>query len=318
MKIVGLTGGIACGKSTVSAMLRDAHGLPVVDADEIAKAALDVGTPAYHKVVAAFGDGILELQTASSAGDADAVCLPRIGSRPIDRKKLGAIVFNDVVQRRKLNGIISPYIARSMAWQCLKHFAVGTPVLVLDVPLLYETVANHTALLLHGLVWLSRVAVTEIAETHLYALLQGVHRACSEVVVVSVSPAVQLERLTRRDDTTEREATSRINAQMPLADKVQRADIIIDNDGTEVDLIRKVAGYGMLCPRPPPVARHAGCAGCARCARCARCAVVVSRSGGPPADKFLPERVWQRRGCPLAQQSSNSYAVGLSCLWPCS
>eukprot|EP01043_Picozoa_sp_COSAG02_P014005 COSAG02_NODE_569_length_20206_cov_5.631223_8_plen_180_part_00 len=146
MKIVGLTGGIACGKSTVSAMLRDAHALPVVDADEIAKAALDVGAPAYDKVVAAFGDGILEPATPvdSSVRGADAVCLYP-GSRPaIDRKKLGDIVFNDAVQRRKLNGIISPYIAKMMAWECLKHFAVGTAVLVLDVPLLYETVPATT------------------------------------------------------------------------------------------------------------------------------------------------------------------------------
>lgn len=143
MKIVGLTGGIACGKSTVSGMLRDTHALPVVDADEIAKAALDVGAPAYHKVIAAFGDGILEAASAvdSSVGGPNAICLrPYEQSRPIDRKKLGEVVFNDPVQRRKLNGIISPYIAKMMAWQCLKHFAVGTPVLVLDVPLLYETV----------------------------------------------------------------------------------------------------------------------------------------------------------------------------------
>eukprot|EP01043_Picozoa_sp_COSAG02_P014006 COSAG02_NODE_569_length_20206_cov_5.631223_9_plen_82_part_00 len=77
-------------------------------------------------------------------------------------------------------------------------------------------------------------------------LSQGVHRICSEVVVVSVSPDTQLARLTRRDGTTEREATSRINAQMPLAEKVQRANVIIDNDGTEVDLIQKVAGYGEI------------------------------------------------------------------------
>lgn len=143
MKIVGLTGGIACGKSTVSAMLRDAHALPIVDADEIAKAALDVGAPAYHKVLAAFGTGILQpvIPADTSVGSADAVCLPASGSRPIDRKKLGEIVFNDVGRRRKLNQIISPYIGKSMAWECLKHFAIGTPVLVLDVPLLYETVA---------------------------------------------------------------------------------------------------------------------------------------------------------------------------------
>ena len=145
MKIVGLTGGIACGKSTVSTILRDAHGLPIVDADEIAKVALDVGAPAYDKVVAAFGNDILVPASSPNplASDAGALCCAPDGSRPIDRKKLGEIVFNDVMQRRKLNGIISPYIAKAMAWQCLQHFAIGTPVLVLDVPLLYETVAKY-------------------------------------------------------------------------------------------------------------------------------------------------------------------------------
>ena len=62
--------------------------------------------------------------------------------------------------------------------------------------------------------------------------------------MVSVSPDIQLARLTRRDGTTEQEATSRINAQMPLAEKVQRADVIIDNDGSEAALSRKIAEYG--------------------------------------------------------------------------
>ena len=127
MKIVGLTGGIACGKSTVSALLRDAHSLPLVDADEIAKQALDAGAPAYHKVIAAFGEGILEPAAAVADGDR-AVELPGAAAgRPIDRKKLGEIVFNDVAQRRKLNGIVSGYIARGMAYEVLKHFAIGTP-----------------------------------------------------------------------------------------------------------------------------------------------------------------------------------------------
>ena len=62
--------------------------------------------------------------------------------------------------------------------------------------------------------------------------------------MVSVSPDIQLARLTRRDGTTEEEAKSRINAQMPLAEKVQRADVIIDNDGSEAALNRKIAEYG--------------------------------------------------------------------------
>jgi dephospho-CoA kinase len=253
MKIVGLTGGIACGKSTVSACLRDTHGLPLVDADAIAKAALDVGAPAYHKVIVAFGDRILEPEGAPAGPSSDAagaVCVPTAG-RPIDRKKLGEIVFNDAAQRRKLNGIISPHIAKGMAWECLKHFAFGTPVLVLDVPLLYETVSRPFALCPLICVSIPHAArgVTPLCHRHIIwegaVRAQGVHRVCSEVVVVSVSPATQLARLTRRDGSTEQEATSRIEAQMPLADKVQRADVIIDNDSTEATLKDNVAQYGV-------------------------------------------------------------------------
>ena len=214
MKIVGLTGGIACGKSAVSTLLRDTHSLPLVDADLIAKEALDDGAPAYHKVVAAFGQGILEPAAAAAAdGDRPVDLSGAAAGRPIDRKKLGEIVFNDVALRRKLNGIVSGYIARGMGWEVLKHFALGTPVIVLDVPLLYETGAN---------------------------------RACSEVVVVSVTPATQLARLTKRDTSTEQEASARINSQMPLADKVERADIVVDNDGSEEALAQRVAS---LAPR---------------------------------------------------------------------
>ena len=61
------------------------------------------------------------------------------GPAPVDRKKLGAVVFGDASRRRALNRIMAGHIAKAMALQCLWHFAIGTAVIILDVPLLYET-----------------------------------------------------------------------------------------------------------------------------------------------------------------------------------
>ncbi|KPD01446.1 Dephospho-CoA kinase [Geobacillus sp. BCO2] len=86
---IGLTGGIASGKSTVSAMMREL-GLPVIDADEAARAVVRPGEDAYRQIIAAFGPGILQT------------------NGEIDRAKLGAIVFNDEEERKKLKRHRSP------------------------------------------------------------------------------------------------------------------------------------------------------------------------------------------------------------------
>jgi dephospho-CoA kinase len=88
---IGLTGGIASGKSTVAAMLRDRE-YPVLDADSLAHELLDPGQDAYNEVVSEFGDGVL------SKGGA------------VDRKKLGAIIFADPQKRARLNAILHPRI----------------------------------------------------------------------------------------------------------------------------------------------------------------------------------------------------------------
>lgn len=120
MILVGLTGGIASGKSTVGRMLAKA-GVPVVDADVLAREAVAPGTEGLRAVVERFGDGVL-------APD---------GS--LDRKALGAIVFHDVEARRDLNAIVHPRVAQLAVDRLSALRDEGKhDVAVYEVPLLFE------------------------------------------------------------------------------------------------------------------------------------------------------------------------------------
>ncbi|EYU35909.1 hypothetical protein ABFS82_09G031600 [Erythranthe guttata] len=119
MRVVGLTGGIASGKSTVSNLFKS-HGVPVVDADVVARNVLKKGTGGWRKVVAAFGDEIL------------------LASGEVDRPKLGQIVFNDPDKRQLLNRLLAPYISTGISMEVFKLWMRGCKIIVLDVPLLFE------------------------------------------------------------------------------------------------------------------------------------------------------------------------------------
>jgi dephospho-CoA kinase len=115
---VGLTGGVASGKSAVSAMLRELGAL-VIDADALAREVVAPGTPGLEAVVAAFGREVLAYD----------------GS--LDRARLGAVVFGDPVSRAALEGIIHPLV-RARAAE-LEAAAPADVLVVHDIPLLVET-----------------------------------------------------------------------------------------------------------------------------------------------------------------------------------
>ena len=121
MKVVGLTGGIASGKSTVSQMLADL-GAVVIDADRIAKAVVRRGLPAWQEICDTFGKGIL---------------LP---DGEIDRAALGDIVFNDADRKEALNRIVHPRVIAEYAAriEALEKKLPGALV-IMDVPLLFES-----------------------------------------------------------------------------------------------------------------------------------------------------------------------------------
>jgi dephospho-CoA kinase len=186
MLLVGLTGGIGSGKSSVAALLAS-RGAVVMDADAFAREAVDAGTPGFDAVVDRFGPGVV-------AAD---------GS--LDRPALAAIVFRDEEARRDLEAIVHPDVRRRVAESVAAHAGTDS-ILVLDSPLLIET---------------------------------GAHRDCDVVVVVAAEPETQVRRVVgRRMD--EPDARARLAAQMPLADKAEVADVVLDNEGTREELRAQV------------------------------------------------------------------------------
>lgn len=178
--IVGLTGSIGTGKSTIANRFKELD-IPVVDADLIARQVVEPGEAAYEQIVETFGEGILQLD------------------KTLDRKALGAIVFQDDTKRKELNAIIHPAIRKELIHQRDQYVDEGVKCVVVDIPLLYES-----------------------------NLIDYVDK----VLVVYVDEEVQLQRVVSRDKSTEKEAKQRIDSQIPVAEKAKQADAVIDNNGT--------------------------------------------------------------------------------------
>lgn len=118
--VIGLTGSIATGKSTVSLMFDD-YGIPVVDADKLSREVVKPGRDAYHKIVSVFGEGILR------------------EDHTLDRKALGEIVFNNDEKRKLLNEIVHPAVRSEMVRKRDQYLMQGDKAVVLDIPLLFES-----------------------------------------------------------------------------------------------------------------------------------------------------------------------------------
>lgn len=119
-KIIGITGGIATGKSTVTDILIK-KGYIVIDADKIARQVVDIGLPAYEEVVSYFGESILKEDGT------------------IDRQKLGNQIFCDESSRKKLNDIVHPYVLSAIKKNIDKYIG-EEKILFLDIPLLIEEI----------------------------------------------------------------------------------------------------------------------------------------------------------------------------------
>jgi len=120
MKIIGLTGGIATGKSTVAEMFRNAN-IPIIDTDVIAKEVLNKGSVGYLEVIEHFSEDILHTD------------------KEINRKKLGRIIFTNAKKRKKLNSIVHPKVKDFVLTEIEKNRQMNKEVVIVDVPLLYES-----------------------------------------------------------------------------------------------------------------------------------------------------------------------------------
>lgn len=122
--LIGLTGGIASGKSTVSRMIKSL-GLPVIDADVIAREVVEPGSECLKQIVAHFGSEVIDSNGA------------------LKRKTLGEIIFSDQKKRDVLNQIVHPAVRKRMNQQKEHYIASGFQTIVYDIPLLYESNLFH-------------------------------------------------------------------------------------------------------------------------------------------------------------------------------
>jgi dephospho-CoA kinase len=177
--LVGLTGGIATGKSTVAETLRSL-GAEIIDADQLARDVVAPGEPALAEIVREFGD-------------------VRQADGTLDRKKLGAIVFNDAARRKQLEAITHPAIRERFLARLAALEARGFEGLVFfDAPVMIES---------------------------------GTYRNMDRLVVVFTDEMTQRGRLMARDGMAASEASARMGTQMPVIDKAKLADYVIDNTG---------------------------------------------------------------------------------------
>lgn len=178
MLTIALTGGIACGKSTVAGMLAEL-GAAVIDADAISRGLTAPDGLALPAIRERFGDGVFHPDGT------------------LNRAALSAIVFADEQALHALNGITHPLIFRQMQEQAEACRKRGAEIVVLDVPLLFETGMQHLG---------------------------------DIVACVHCPQETQIDRLKARNAMSREEALSRMESQMPVEEKARRSDVAIDTD----------------------------------------------------------------------------------------
>jgi len=185
--VLALSGGIATGKSTVARFLASL-GATVIDADAIVHELQAPGAPLLDAIAEAFGSGLIDAEGR------------------LDRNALGATVFRDPAARRRLEEIVHPKVIATMAERVASAQATGAPLIVMDIPLLFERSENSA----------SRESGPSFEAT----------------VLVYAPEPLQIERQMNRDGCDREAALQRIRAQLPIESKKALADIVIDNSGT--------------------------------------------------------------------------------------
>ncbi|MCY3548099.1 MAG: dephospho-CoA kinase [Gemmatimonadetes bacterium] len=189
MVIVGLTGNVAAGKSTVAELWRDA-GVPVASADRLARTAVEPGSAALAEIVDLFGTGVLNED----------------GS--LDRAAVRRRVFRDEEALRSLEAIVHPEVRRLRDQWTEDRRAEGAPLVVWEIPLLFET---------------------------------GMETEVDVVIVVDAPEDVRRRRIVETRDMTQEEAEAVMAAQQPAEAKRSRADIVLNNGEGRAALVAAAA-----------------------------------------------------------------------------
>ena len=183
MLLVGLTGGIGSGKSTVARLL-ERRGAVVIDADQLAREAVVKGSPGYERVVESFGESIV-------APDGE-----------LDRRALAEIIFSDAERKAALEGIVHPEVARRFG-ERVEALRNTDRVVVYVSPLLVEL---------------------------------GLAPAFDVVVVVTASPHLRVSRVASDRDLSPEAVRARMGAQATDEQRMEVADVLVDNDGSLAEL----------------------------------------------------------------------------------
>lgn len=199
MKWIGLTGGIATGKSTVKNRL-EVLNIPVIDADQISHEITQVGGPAYQPIVSQFGKQILN------------------PDQSLNRRSLGDIVFSHPEKLLQLEQILHPLIQAEVKTRKEKFKSQGAALCFYDVPLLFE---------------------------------KKLEAQFDQIVLVYAPLTTQVERIMLRNNLTHTQALARINAQLPMADKIHRSQHCLDNSTTNEDLTLQVLNLVKVLSQNP-------------------------------------------------------------------
>jgi len=177
MVVVGLTGGLGAGKTTIAGLFQDC-GAKVIDADKLARDVVKPGKPAWKEIEKQFGNGVYH------------------SDKTLNRQALAQVVFHKPSKLKILQNIIHPRVAREQARRT-KVIGKAFPqtVIIYDAALLIEA---------------------------------GAHRRMDHVIVVKADRSKQIARVCHRDGLTKTEALRRIRQQMPLRQKLQYADTVLD------------------------------------------------------------------------------------------
>lgn len=178
MKILGLTGGIATGKSAVSKILSKL-GANVIDTDIIAHKLAEIGEPLYNAYIEHFGEGV------------------KLEDGELNRAEVARRIYDNEKEREWINSVAHPLIKERVDAEISRLQEAGETSVVVEVPLLFEI---------------------------------GWQKYADVVWVVHVSKETQLKRLQMRDNIDEAAALARINAQMPIDEKKELADVVINNE----------------------------------------------------------------------------------------